>query len=65
MFGEPGTHRGNITISPVKERPVENMKIENARLYRKVFCVDICKNHFSVISEGRVITSKSGEAVVI
>lgn len=65
IFGISANFEGNVTISPVKNRPAQNMKIENARLCGKVFSVDIKGDEFAVDYNGKIYTAKIGEKVNI
>lgn len=65
VCGIKADFEGNITISPVKVRPAENMKLDAVRLCGKTFCVDIHGDEFSVVTEGRSYIAKIGEAIVI
>ena len=65
IFGITPHFDGSVSISPVKNRPAESMKIENARLCGKVFSVDVKGDSFTVNYGGEDIHSKIGEAVII
>ena len=65
IFGITPHFDGSISISPVRNRPAESMKIENARLCGKVFSVDAKGDCFTVNYGDKNICSKIGEAVNI
>ncbi len=65
IFGIKPDFEGNITVSPAKVRPAENMEIENARLCQKVFSVKICGDKFTVAIDGVEKTALIGEKIVI
>lgn len=65
IFGIRADFDGNITVCPVKNRPAKHMKIENARLCGKVFCVDIHDDIFTVSINGTVYHANIGETIQI
>ncbi len=65
IFGIRADFDGNITVTPVKHRPAESMKIENARLCGKIFAIDIAGETFSVTIDGSTKTAKIGETITI
>lgn len=65
IFGIRAGFDGKVSISPVKNRPAENMKIENARLCGKLFAVEITGDSFTVTINGKEQTANIGETVVI
>ena len=66
VFGIRADFNGNISVSPVKNRPADCMKIENARLCGKVFSVEIfADDTFEVIYEGRSFVSEIGQKINI
>ncbi len=65
IFGIRADFDGNIMVTPVKNRPAENMKIDNARLCGKVFSVDIQGDTFSVIYNGTTQSAPIGETISI
>ena len=65
IFGIRADFAGGITVTPVKHRPAEKMKIENARLCGKVFEVEIDGDRSSVTCDGRTVTAAIGETVKI
>ena len=65
IFGIRADFDGNVSITPVKNRPAAKMKIENARLCGKVFDVEIDNDRFSVSYNGKVIESMVGSTVKI
>ena len=65
IFGIRADFDGNVSISPVKNRPAAKMKIENARLCGKVLGVEIDNDRFTVSYNGKVIESEIGSTVKI
>ncbi|MBQ8249821.1 MAG: hypothetical protein IJY93_08105, partial [Clostridia bacterium] len=65
IFGIKPDFDGNITVSPVRVRPAENMEIENARLLGKNFSVKICGDKFTVSHHGKDVTASIGEQITI
>lgn len=65
IFGITAHFDGSVTISPVKHRPAENMKVENAKLCNKVFSVDITGDKFTVECDGEVYTADIGETITL
>jgi hypothetical protein len=65
IFGITPHFDGSISVSPVRNRPAKNMKIENARLCGKVFSVDIKGDCFTVSIDGNEIHSSIGETVTL
>lgn len=65
IFGISADFDGNIMVNPVKHRPSENMKIENARLCGKIFSVDIKGDEFTVLCDGKKYTANIGEKISI
>jgi len=65
IFGIKADFDGSITIKPVRNRPAENMRIDNARLCGKVFSVDIVGDRFTVAYNNKVYTASIGDAVEI
>lgn len=63
IFGIRADFDGNISVSPVKNRPAENMRIDNARLCGKVFSVDIHGEFFTVIVNGKDLNAHIGETI--
>ena len=65
IFGITPDFQGNVTVSPVKVRPSENMRIENARIAGKTFSISVQGDAFTVFYEGREYTASIGEQIVI
>jgi hypothetical protein len=65
IFGIKACFDGKIHISPVKNRPAENMKIDNARLCGKIFSVDIQGNRFAVTCNDQTFTAEIGETITL
>jgi hypothetical protein len=65
IFGIKPDFDGNIAITPVKNRPAENMRIDNARLCGKVFSVVIEKDSFTVCVDNNKHIAKIGETITI
>lgn len=65
IFGIQPGFDNSIRICPVKNRPAENMQIENARLRGKRFAVKITGNTYTVEYDGKQIESSIGETVTI
>lgn len=65
IFGITPAFDGSIRICPVKDRPAENMQIENARLQGKTFAVRVCGDSYSVEFDGEVLCATVGEAITI
>ena len=56
---------GSVRFCPEKIRPAKNMRIENALLCGKTFCVDIWDNQYTVTCDGKTYTAVIGETVVL
>ncbi len=65
IFGITPGFDGRISVSPVKNRPAENMEIENARLCGKTFSVKIAGDRFTVVCGGETVAAAIGETVMI
>jgi len=65
IFGIRAAFDGAVTVTPVKHRPAERMKIENARLCGKTFSVCVDGDMFSVAVNDRTYTAAIGETVCI
>jgi len=65
IFGITPSFDGSITVCPVKNRPADNMKIENAHLCGKHFSVDIKGSRYTVTCGGESFNANIGEAVTI
>lgn len=65
IFGITPGFDNSIRICPVRNRPAENMEIENARLRGKMFAVKITGNTYTVIYDGKQIEATIGETVTI
>ena len=65
IFGITPHFDGSISVCPVKNRPAQQMRIDNARLCGKVFSVAIDGNRFSVTLDGKEITAPIGETLTI
>ena len=65
IFGIQPGFDNSIRICPVKNRPAENMQIENARLRGKRFAVKITGNTYTVDYDGKQIEASIGETVTI
>ena len=65
IFGITADFNGNITVSPAKVRPAENMKIENARLCGKQFSINIFGDSFAVEIGEQKYCAKIGEKIII
>jgi len=65
IFGITPDFQGNVTVSPVKVRPAENMRIENARIAGKLFAVNVTGDTFTVFCDGREYAARIGEKIVI
>ena len=65
IFGIQPGFDGSVRICPVKNRPAENMQIENARLRGKTFAVKITGNTYTVNFGGTQIEAVIGETVTI
>lgn len=65
IFGIRADFEGNITISPVKNRPAKMMKIHNARLCSKVFSVEIDGDEFKVCFNDKVYNAQIGQEIKI
>lgn len=63
VFGIKAGFDGSIRISPVKVRPADNMRIDNARLCGKVFSVDVTGDTFTVECDGKKMSATIGETV--
>ena len=65
IFGIKATFDSKVTIAPVKNRPAENMKAENAKLCGKVFTVEITGDTFTVMTASMTQTAKIGQQIVL
>ena len=65
IFGIYPDFDGSVAIHPVKNRPAENMQIENARLCGKVFSVKINGDAFTVECDGKKQTAAIGQTIKI
>ena len=65
IFGITPGFDDSIRICPVKNRPAENMQIENARLRGKTFAVKITGDTYTVDFDGKQIKATIGESVTI
>lgn len=65
IFGIRADFAGNVTICPIKNRPAEKMKIDNAKICRKVFSVHIDGDDFTVSYNGKNISAKIGKRIMI
>lgn len=65
IFGIRAQFDGTITVSPVKHRPANKMKIENARLCGREFAVEVCDNSFTVCADGVTLSAKIGEKITL
>lgn len=65
IFGITPGFDGSVRICPVKNRPAENMQIENAHLQGKVFSVKISGDGYTVSYNGTQKTAVVGEAITI
>lgn len=65
IFGIKPHFDGRVTVAPVKVRPAENMRIDNARLCGKAFTVDVQGDTFTVTADGKSTTAAIGETVTI
>lgn len=65
IFGITPDFDGSIRICPVKNRPSQNMTIENARLQGKTFAVKISGDHYTVNYDGRQLQAAIGETITI
>ena len=65
VFGITPDFDGNVTISPVKNRPTDKMRIENARLCGKVFAVEVNGDSFTVEYDGKTLSSEIGKSITI
>ncbi len=65
IFGITPQFDGSVKVSPVKVRPAENMRIDNARLCGKTFSVDIRGDKFTVYCNGIEYAAAIGETVTI
>ena len=65
IFGIKPDFEGNITISPVPNRPTDKMTVENARLWDKVFSVSVAGDSFCVTIDGKTLCAKIGESIKI
>ena len=63
IFGIRADFDGNISVTPVKTRPAEQMKIDNARLCGKVFSVTVDGNTFTVDCGPQHLTAAVGETI--
>ena len=63
IFGIKPSFDGSVSICPVKNRPAENMRIDNARLAGKCFSVDVRGGSFTVEYNGERISAKIGDSV--
>ena len=65
IFGIKPDFEGNITISPVPNRPTDKMTVENVRLWDKVFSVSVAGDSFCVTIDGKTLCAKIGESIKI
>ena len=65
IFGIQPGFDGSIRICPVKNRPVQNMQIENARLQGKTFAVKVTGDTFTVEYNGKQLQAVIGKTVTI
>lgn len=65
VFGIRPQFDGTVKISPVKHRPTDSMRIENARLCGKVFSVDVSGDAFTVTLEDKSYTARIGEEITV
>jgi hypothetical protein len=65
IFGITPRFDGSITVCPVKHRPANRMKIENARLLGKTFSVEIEGDRFTVRIGDQTIRANVGETVTL
>jgi len=65
IFGIKAHFDGRVTVCPVKNRPADNMKIENAHLCGKRFSVNIEGDRFTVSVSGKDHSAVIGETVTI
>lgn len=65
IFGIQPAFDGSIRICPVKNRPAENMTIENARIQGKIFSVKITGDRYTVECGGKVYPAAVGEKITI
>ncbi len=65
LFGIRADFDGNVTVSPVRERPAETMQVENARLCGKVFSVKAEGDSFAVTCGDKTYRAAIGETVRI
>lgn len=66
IFGITPCFDGKITVSPVKNRPAKNMKIENARLCGKTFSVEIFEDDTFKVSCGTEIkAAEIGQTITL
>lgn len=56
---------GKITICPVKNRPAEAMRVENAHLRGKTFTVDVQGDRFTVTCAGKTYAAAVGETITL
>ena len=65
IFGITPGFDDSIRICPVKNRPAENMRIENARLRGKTFAVNVTGDTFTVTYDGKQLQASIGETITI
>ena len=65
IFGIQPSFDGSIRISPVKNRPAENMQIQNARLQGKMFSVKITGDSYIVEHAGNQLHARIGQVIII
>lgn len=65
IFGIRADFDGRITVSPVKHRPADKMRVDNARLCGKIFSVEICDDDFYVTIGGKELKAKIGEKIEV
>lgn len=65
IFGIRAHFDGSVTVTPVADRPAENMRIDNARLCGKTFSVDVVGSTFTVRLGDKEVKANIGETVVI
>ena len=65
IFGIKPQFDGSVRISPVKNRPAEQMRVENVRLCGKVFDVFVDGDTFRVTMDGKTHTARVGEQITL
>jgi hypothetical protein len=56
---------GSVTVCPVKNRPCQEMKMENARLCGKIFSLSVTNDTFTVTCDGITYSAAVGETVTL